>query len=281
MVNKRYLNKKFIFIICLAFLFSNCVSLAENTGRMLDGSAFAEKIINKYYKDLIELNITENKLEQTSIIFIFNDYPMIKIRGSFSGNDNIQFDFTSLEYLAGNVHGWNEFSLELTGSGSLILQDITAELKITENIEAINITQGRIHRFDTRITGNEALIALQNRRERIQSLCEWKKTINSPAGLNIRDFERYWKPIILPETVSARHRPPDWLRNTDVFTRAEEINWNTGYTERTFTEELRNVRNSGTLLRDWEEALSWIYFEYNWENIIELLKDNKIFTSVR
>jgi len=96
-------------------------------------------------------------------------------------------------------------------------------------------------------------------------------TDNAPKGQKIDDFEKYWKPVLFPEMVSKRKRPAGWLQEGDVFLRSEDIRWNTGYTERVFSEELRPVRNSGTLLRDWEEALSWIYLEYEWESIKERL----------
>ncbi|MDR3168006.1 MAG: hypothetical protein LBT93_08680 [Treponema sp.] len=36
-------------------------------------------------------------------------------------------------------------------------------------------------------------------------------------------------------------------------------------------------RNSGALLRDWEEALLWIYFEYEREQFIESFQGELIF----
>jgi hypothetical protein len=94
---------------------------------------------------------------------------------------------------------------------------------------------------------------------------------NAPQGQTIDHFERHWKPMLFPETLRSRARPSGWLLEGDVFQKAEDINWNTSYTERTFSEALWPVRNSGTMLRDWEETLSWIYLEYEWENIMEML----------
>jgi hypothetical protein len=39
---------------------------------------------------------------------------------------------------------------------------------------------------------------------------------------------------------------------------------------------LREIRNSGTMLRDWEEALPWIFIECKWEKIMELLSRETI-----
>jgi hypothetical protein len=106
-------------------------------------------------------------------------------------------------------------------------------------------------------------------------------TLDNPKGQTIKDFEKYWKPVFFPELVSGRNKPANWRQDGDIFHRAESINWNTGYTERIFPEELWPVRNSGTLLRDWEEALLWIYLEYEWDNIIKLFSQPIIFQKIR
>jgi len=279
-VNINKLNIiKLIFVLCLVFYFPGCISIVERTGQALDGSA--EKPIRSYrgYSSDgspldIELLVTRNRDSQQSIIFTFKNLPMIKLRATIPGNDGI-FHFTSLDYLAGNTHGWNEFSLQLMGSGRIILgSSVTSELEITEEIEFIQITHGRIHRYDTRITGDEALTALRNRNDRINALVEWMAQIDeAPTGQTLNEFSSYWKPILFPEMVTSRKRPSNWRQSGDQFQRAEDIRWNTGYTERVFSQELWPIRNSGTMLRDWEEALSWVYLKYEWESMIELISN--------
>ena len=270
---------KLIFL-CIAMLINaSCVGLMERTGRILDGSAFEEKTITHYSADNIEISVVENRDAEQSILIILNNFPMMKLRASLPDENN-SFFLTSLEYLAGNTHGWNEFTLLLVGDGRLSLGE-TAVLEGLNEIEPIQITAGRIHRFDTRITGDDAVTALHNRRERIVVLADWMISLNGPKAQTIRGFNNHWKPIIFPEIVSRRNRPDGWLQDDDILQRDEDINWNTGYTERIFPQELWDVRNSGTLLRDWEEALSLVYLEYNWDNIIELLSNKIIFTKVR
>jgi len=274
---------KLTLIFFIVFFLSNCISIAEKTGQILDGSVFEEKIITSFngYNENgsllnIKISIIENREKQKSLIFTFNNFPMFKLRADIPDENGI-FQFLSLDYLAGNTHGWNEFSLQIFGSGYLIYSNSAGELEVTETIEHIQITHGRIHRYDTRITGNEALIALRNRSDRISALAAWMLNIeNAPKGQTIKNFENFWKPILFPELVSKRKRPNNWCLSYDSFQKSNDIRWNTGYTERVFSEELWQVRNTGTLLRDWEEALMWIYMEYEWSNVLELLS-NKIF----
>lgn len=276
------MKKEYILLLTI-FLFSGCLSVMEKAGQVLDGSAFKEKKVALYSRaggiSDIELTIVRNKNDEQSFIIDIKEYPMMKLRGSFPDEEN-NFYFTSLEYLGGNVHGWNEYSLDLLGSGILSLGQ-TAVLAITEEIEPIQISTGRIHRYDTRITGQEALTGLRNRRERILVLVEWMTSMDTTSFKDISDFEEYWKPILFPELVSAKLKPENWRQEGDTYARAEDILWNTSYTERVFSEILVPVRNSGTMLRDWEEASSWIYMEYKWEAIMDLFSKEIILTKIK
>jgi hypothetical protein len=286
--------KNFILIIS-AFSLFNCLSIVEKTGQALDGSAFKLKTLSVYktagedkLQPEIKISVVENKSKEKSIIITLNNFPMIKILGSFP-DENGAFFLTTLEFLAGSTHGWNEYSLELMGAGHLKFED-TVILNI-EEIEPVQILKGRVQRYDTRLIGNDALAALRNRRERILALTEWMTSLNLyqghldkgnlDKGRTIEKFEEYWYPVLFPEMISNKKRADDWIQDKDKFQNAESIKWNTGYTERTFSEELWTIRNSGTLLRDWEEALYWIYLEYEWENIVELLSKENIFTKIK
>ena len=261
-----------------ALFLSGCISLVEKSGQVLDGSAFAEKKTASYTAQKkngaaadVEILELRDKAGESSILISLNEYPVMKLRGTMPDTGG-EFHLKALEYLGGSVSGWNEYTLELSGTGKLLLGENEAILSIPAPPQAVQISQGRIHRFDTRITGNDALTSLKNRRERILALTDWMGgREGSPGGLSRKDFEKYWKPFLLPEMVSNNKRPPNWRQEGDLWVKAEDIRWNTTYTERVFPEELWQVRNTGTLLRDWEEALSWIYLEYEWENIIGLL----------
>jgi len=256
----------------------------EKAGQILDGTAFEEKIIASY-KSLnkvgavsdINIFIVENKNSEQSLIFTVKKYPMMKIRASFPNEDGIIY-ISSLEYLAGSTHGWNEYTLDLIGTGILDLENSILDI---EEIETVQISKGKIHRYDTRITGNDALTALRNRRDRILALVDWINLTNIPAAQNLNDFEKYWKPVLFPEILKKKNKPEGWEQAGDIYQKAESIKWNISYTERVFSEELWPVRNSGTMLRDWEEALSWIYLEYEWENIIALFCGKTIFENIK
>jgi hypothetical protein len=261
--------------LLLAFPCAGCLSLVEQAGRALDGSAFTEKTTAVYRtakaaETGMEIRELRDKAGEHSVGITLSQFPSMTLRGSAPGKDG-GFALTSLEYLAGSAAGWNEYTMDIAGSGTLSLGETRAVMRIPDPPQAAEITRGKIQRYDTRIAGEEALTSLRNRRERIAALAEWmRRREGAPAGLDRKGFEKYWKPILLPE-ITVGGRPPEYRRETGRPAWAEDVRWNTDYTARVFPEELRAVRDSGTLLRDWEEALPWIYLEYEWERICALL----------
>jgi hypothetical protein len=264
---------------CFTLACAGCVSLVETTGRALDKSVPAEKRIavyntgkkNRSPADMV-MRQSQNKAGEQSIVISLGKYPAMKIRGTMPDAEGV-FNLTSLDYLGGNTQGWNEFRLDLVGQGSLAMSRDTAILSVRGEIDPVQISWGRIRRYDTRLTGAEALANLRNRRERILALTEWMlDREKGPPAAELKGFETYWKAILFPEISPSKQRPEGWQREGDAWVKAEDIRWNAGYTERIFPEEtLRPIRDSGTMLRDWEEAADWIYLEYGWNRILETL----------
>ncbi|MDR0315386.1 MAG: hypothetical protein LBH97_00635 [Treponema sp.] len=287
---KRLCYVKLLFLVCgiAPFLFGNCASLVEKAGQVLDGSAFDEKKIAVYRAAKKQGAITDmmiqevqNRAGERSVVISLEEFPAMKIRGS-APNEQGDFIFSSLDYLGSNVQGWNEYRLDLSGYGNLRLGETTAVLSVPNEIEAVQISWGRIRRYDTRITGTEALTNLRDRRERITALAEWVNSReDAPYGLSLNEFEKYWKPLLFPELLSKKKRPEGWQQEGDEWIKAEDIRWNTSYTGRVFPEILWPIRNSGTLLRDWEEALSWVYMECEWERIMGLFSQGIVLTRTK
>lgn len=255
-----------VLVIGLFLLFSSCLSVMEKAGQFADGSS--EKTIARYADTgkNMEIRQVKNKAGSQSILINLNKYPYMKIRAGLPDAEN-EFNLICLEYLSGSVAGWNEYKLDLMGTGTLVLNE-SVSIKISDDIEPVQISAGRIQRYDTRITGGDALTNLRNRRERILALSEWMSSREeAPKELELKAFEEYWKPVLFPELTPKKSRPAEWEKEGDIYVTAEDIKWNASYTEREFTEQLGIIRNSGTMLRDWEDAVSWIYLEYEWEKI--------------
>jgi hypothetical protein len=245
-------------------------------GRALDGSAFQEKTLARYRSPAVEglgkveVREVREKTGGRSVTISPGVMPALVFIGS--APEAGEFRLNSLRFLSSHTTGWNEFTREISGNGVFRVEGDQAALRLNGPVDPLDISEGKIRLKDTRLMGEEALQALRNREERITALVQWMYSQDGvPVFANQRSFERYWKPILFPEQVSKKKRPRTWNEAGAVWARAEDIRWNIRYTEILFPKELQEVRNSGTLLRDWEEALSWIYLEYEWDRIIALL----------
>jgi hypothetical protein len=261
-----------VFVWAAFFGLAGCAGLAEQSGRLLDGSAFAEKTLARYRDRAapgagLEVRELADRRGEKSLAILPEEFPGIRFQTSAPGEGGI-FYVTGLRYLGGNVSGWNEFTLELSGAGTFTAAKGTAVLSFPGPPEMVQIAAGKIRRGESRITGDEALGSLRSRHERILALTGWMLSRpGRPIFTELTDFDAYWRPLLLPETAAPKKRPPEWWREGARWVRAEDTRWNAAYTELLFPEELRPLRDSGALLRDWEEALDWIYFAYSWEKI--------------
>jgi hypothetical protein len=274
-----------------ALLTAGCVSMAEAGGRVLDGSAFAEKTLAVYREEPkrgTRVDRLRDKTGQESIVISIDPAPNLRIRCSLPDGEG-NFWVNSLDFLSPNYNGWNEFSLELSGGGSFVEAPSPdggqrAVLQLRGPLETLDIKEGKIRRGSARLSGAAALTALRNRRERILVLARWMEERSGfsdstdpkdPADLaDSREFEAHWKPLLFPELSKPKDRPAAWAAvDTDAgeWVLGEDVRWSAAYTQALLPEALWPVRNSGTLLRDWEEAAVWIRLEFEWNTIVKYL----------
>ncbi|GHV89017.1 hypothetical protein AGMMS50267_13770 [Spirochaetia bacterium] len=288
MKDKRY-SRGLLAVLLNAVLLSltGCVTMVQKTGELLDGSARAEKTLVVFedknggpdHKGIRVSQVVRKRGSQgeasEGIVITVGAFPTLRLSGSAPAWDG-RFALESLEFLSPNLTGWNEFSRELLGEGRFWVNGLSATFTLLGTPSVLDIGAGKIRRNTTRITGAQALTALRNREERIYAITGWmREWLESHEKdrrfTGLEDFEGYWKPILFPETLRATQRPVAWTAEGAEWTRGEDIRWNKTYTAALLGEELRPIRDSGTLFRDWEEAAAWIYYQFAWDYILESL----------
>ena len=268
---------------CLILLMASCTSIVQKGGEILEGSAFSGIELARYRTaekdrkertELRELRFNDGKM---LVEIRSNKWPGLTLYGNMP-RGNGAFDLLSAKILSSHVNGWNEFSLEIQGGAVFEDERKTGGiLRINGVPERLQISSGKIRLKSSRFTENAALGPLRNRRERILALVEWMSEITpdgeEPAFANQKEFEKYWKPRLFPEMVSESKRPDEYKTENVEWRREDSVKWNLSYTESLFPEELRDYRNSGAMLRDWEEALAWIFMEHSWNYITGSFSD--------
>ncbi|MDR0402365.1 MAG: hypothetical protein LBH35_02110 [Treponema sp.] len=271
-------------LVWLLVAVSGCMSLTEHAGRIADGSSFAEKTLERYLGEngayLSRLRFRDGS---AALKLSFDSMPALAFYLVPAGETGGCL-VSSYRFLASTLKGWNEFTVDLSGTGSFEDAGTGSGGRryrlAVENVEEIGLSSGRVRSGENRLSGGEALGVLRNRKLRIEALTGWMKD-SAAAGRSFRtekEFDSYWKPILLPETVSKRKRPADYAGADGEWIRAEDVNWNAAYSGR-FPEDIAMLRNSGALLRDWEEALPWIYLSFQWDDIITTITDGLYFSA--
>ncbi|MDR1971236.1 MAG: hypothetical protein LBQ46_04880 [Treponema sp.] len=264
-----------------ALLFSGCMTVTEKAGKLLEGKF--DRAVNRYRSSVPKgrgYQVIERAGKSGGgLDILIESMPAVTLKASLPGPEG-NFYLRSLEYLGGNSGGWVEFSLTLSGGGNFADRGGgAAGLCLRPPTEPVVIAGGKIRREGVRLSGEEALTALNNRYERIQTLAAWMREQRTPepAAEDPESFEAYWKPFLLPELVPRKKRPRSYEAEAGgPWVTAEQVRWNTAYTGKILPEELRSLRDSGTLKRDWEECRDWIFLVYAWDQVFTTLETSTV-----
>ncbi|GMO54624.1 MAG: hypothetical protein Ta2G_13610 [Termitinemataceae bacterium] len=182
--------------------------------------------------------------------------------------------FTDLKFLSGNYSGWNEFYLKLNGTGNF-KKDVSGNVhfSIETSPAAGNIYRGAIKSNSQRLYNERGLKSIKSRQMRVEELVKWQKTQNPPQFISLDDYIEYWQPIMLPEISRKKNQSADYKEikshsGPADYVWGEEVRWNKKYTAAFFPDELHPVRDSGALMRDFEEAAAWFYLLYSWDELL-------------
>lgn len=183
-----------------------------------------------------------------------------------------------LEWFSNWHEGWSEAVIMV--SGTLIVSETESgwHVRAADPVRADYAANGAIRYRDTRLTGEAGSDAVSRRINRISAAVEFlsdaleseqfprftvqKRKVREQA------FEYRAGQLLFPERYGYPAGTAE-SESRDTYTRGEGIRWDTGYSENHIPENLREVRNTGTLYRDWEETGELFYYIYVLENLNE------------
>ena len=288
----RFFARAEILACVFAAFFCSCATAVNGAGALLDGSALRETTLEVWRAErggpggrgLEVRRVRRGKDGGEYLLIRPRAFPTLILRAR-TGREAGRADLEAAEFLAPGRDGYQEWRRGMIGPVLFRSDGYAAWFALAPGAETLDIEAGRIRRGGNRPGREDALAALRRRDERITALVRWMKEAGGQehAPRSFADstaFERYWTPVLFPELVRAKKRPALWraAAASAVWRRGEDVNWNSAYTALIFPEELRAVRDSGALLRDWEEALAWVWLEFEWEYIIESLTGETVFS---
>lgn len=195
-----------------------------------------------------------------------------------SGDWVFHTDELSLFY---NWHnGWTESILSM--QGVVILKKTGPEdwkLEILEEPRILSVKEGQIRYKRDRIYGDRARDMMSRRLNRSLALAAMIPPLSADEdydfhhkkkGYYSEEYIEDLESFLFPERYGfnqAFPEPESDLNKKDRYIKNEEVKWDTSYTQMYFSPDLHDIRNSGTLYRDYEEASQLIILCAQWHKI--------------
>lgn len=183
-----------------------------------------------------------------------------------------------LEWFSNWHEGWSEAVIMVSGTLIVSETDSGWHVRAESPVRADYAASGAIRYRDTRLTGEDGSDAISRRINRISAAVEflsdaleseeYPRFTVEKRKVREQTFEYRAGQLLFPEQYGY---PAGTAKseNRNAYTRGEGIRWDTGYSEKQIPENLREVRNTGTLYRDWEETGELFYYIYVLENLNE------------
>jgi hypothetical protein len=218
-------------------------------------------------KEGIQLELNQVTDGETQFSLMYPDLGPVAIRGTAERDgDGWLLKFERLDWFNAWPDGWTEASFILEGESSLIPSaagDVwILSLRTMPKLDAVRSAAMRY--FDTYVRGQKGIDEFSHRWDRIQAVC--RDLFNRFDGSSLARRPDVLRRYLFPEVYGYDEPPVPGFHV--VFGQGQE--WNADYSAEHFSQGLRQIRENGTMLRDykespglWQLALSWQDF---WEH---------------
>ncbi len=189
-------------------------------------------------------------------------------------------EIARLDFFSNWAEGWTEATFAAEGELELRPAGASWVLEVHNQPTIENPISASIRLYGDYFEGDKALALLAHRWDRIQAADELLKQkfpdawydYSEPRKIRfwwdlfarrVANFQQGVRTFLFPELYGYPKTSP----STDggPFVRAESIGWDTNYTKAQFPENLRAIRDSGTMYRDFEESASLWRLDFSWE----------------
>jgi hypothetical protein len=189
-----------------------------------------------------------------------------------------EIEFEELRYFGNWQRGWTEAVFPVTGSIRISFDGEFWRGRVLEKPTIGPAKTAKLRYMDSYLSGEQAVEAVRNRAERIEAaIAVWRDHDETWFERPVREkglFKRSPKGQSFSETVGPVFFPEvygygngSWSEGPWV--RGDGRKWDAGYTRSRFPDHLWEVRDSGTLYRDWEEGFPLWYLTAQWSSFWE------------
>lgn len=223
---------------------------------------------------------------------VSDQIPGITIIGTLEEKpEGNMFSISRIELFSNWAGGWTEGEYEASG---LYLLEVSEDgnlfiFREKDPFELWDIAEGEIRYKDNYYRGNDGLWKVKNRVDRIGEVTRWMHDSSYFAGSyeNPSLFEEDVIMTLFPELHDFDKLEKEGLLAEDYYNgedmtgeehKGAGISWRIGYTEAVFPTEFHELRNSGSIWRDFEEAPDLFYSFFNLDSFLENTLKDHVFT---
>ncbi len=163
--------------------------------------------------------------------------------------------------------GWTEASFSASGILSLDKNDGSGNSSVLEKPVIEYPASATIRYRDTIIEGDEGLKQAGNRWNRISAASVLLKAEFASGFPSIKEFRKQAGKFLFPEVYGYQTSYAKTKATKENRVYAEDFTWDLDYSNAVLPADFREIRNSGTLFRDWEEGSELFYLAYGWDRI--------------
>lgn len=176
------------------------------------------------------------------------------------GSGSWKVDLLRMDWFNNWNDGWTDAGFVISGSFDLAQRGAVWQVLIKEAPEIYAPFVVTIRYYDDYLSGDKALEQFTWRWNRIEA---YAKFLRSRFDASWFSDQKRVRRFLFPELYGydQPHSPHHAAVTVD------SISWNTDYTKEAFPENLRTLRDSGTMLRDFEESEALWDLAFRWSDL--------------
>lgn len=244
-----------LMILLLLFTILGCATVVKKIESEKKFIA-KENAVFKSKKALSKLTFKVNNKGKSLVELTSPFISWSKIKGTISGDTTSDFKFLieSISYLANWPNGWTAGESEASGRIAFRKTDAGWEATVTEPFETWEVIRGEVRYFDDYYRKEKGLKKVKNRLTRINAVNHFFKENNS---------NEFFGHIWFKTTYSEPFKKTLRLFLFDKDTK--------------YPDYLIKLKESGTIRRDYEEAVGLFFMDYNMEYYFNNVLDKSYF----
>jgi len=265
--------KRIFIILVLILIFTNCATVLTTYKNNL-----------KNYGDLVKIEIKKDKKNNQWIELKSKLIEPIVFYANFKIDEtgDIEIYINNMKFLSVWANGWTQGEADVNAKLRLVKDNKYYRCYVEDNFEFFEITKGVIRFNDDYYYDEKGLTNVKNRFYRILTMNQFLSKqnempeffytpfFNSKLGISYKNkVEKILFPEMFLDFIVYKDKKFKITDPSSDLVLSETIFWNKKYTNEIFPEELREVRNSETMLRDFEEVLELCFAQYNLKYFFE------------